>query len=273
MRGWCHIILVGASVLVNAYRKGVIRLDLPRLEESLRNEQINMEEMVADVLKFVSTDCRKASAELNTCMDLIIEGHNRGLQQWVYLLFSDTKVGELCVKILKRFLDDFSRNNLDHMLSIPGVVKIEHLGDPNMFGDGLANLFTKIIKIVSAHKAQGDKVFIHASGGFKPETAIAVLAANTPMGGVPVFYVHEHFNRVVRIPAIPVDFRQWRKFSEMMNDLLIFNEVNRKFFEEKFGRDAVEEAVRLGWIREKGVYLSLTEMGKILWRYLRRIKR
>ena len=272
MRGWCHIILVGASILANARRSGVIEFDLPALEEGLREGRIRRDDLFGDILRFVSSDPRRASAELNTCMDLVVDGYRRGLQQWVYLLHSDSRVGELCAEILKEFLENFSRERLDRRLSILKPMKIDHLGDPDRFGDGLADLFKTIIDIISYHKAQGDRVFVHATGGYKPETAVAILAANSPMCGAPVFYVHEHFNRVVRIPAMPLSFRPWKRFSDMMNYLLDLGEVNRRGLEERFGREAVEEAIRLGWIQEVDGYVSLSEMGRLLWRRLRRLK-
>ncbi len=50
-------------------------------------------------------------------------------------------------------------------------------------------------------------MFVHATGG-RPETAIAILAANSPGMGAPVFYVHERFRKVIRIPAVTVRFRR-----------------------------------------------------------------
>ena len=92
------------------------------------------------------------------------------------------------------------------------------------------------------------------------------------MCGAPVFYVHEHFNRVVRIPAMPLSFRPWKRFSDMMNYLLDLGEVNRRGLEERFGKEAVDEAIRLGWIQGVDGYVILSEMGRLLWRRLRRLK-
>ena len=242
------------------------------MRRGLREGRVRRGDLFGDILRFVSSDPRGASAELNTCMDLMVDGYRRGLQQWAYLLHSDSRVGELCAEVLKEFLENFSRERLDGRLSILKPRKIAYLGGPDRFGDGLAGLFEAITSIISYHKAQGDRAFVHATGGYKPEAAIAVLAANSPMCGAPVFYIHEHFNKVVRIPAMPLSFKPWRRFSDMMDYLLDLGEVNRRGLEERFGKEAVEEAIRLGWIQGVDGYVILSEMGRLLWRRLRKLK-
>jgi len=57
-----------------------------------------------------------------------------GREQWFYLLSSDTRVGGLCAETLRRYLEWFSRKNLDGRPSMKNIVKIKNLGDPEEFG-------------------------------------------------------------------------------------------------------------------------------------------
>lgn len=265
--------LVGASVVANAQRSGLIGRTLPDLEKLLRQEEGLSEEVSDILLKFLKQDFRRASAELNTCIDLIIKGHEAGKQQWCYLLSSDTEIGRLCSGVLARFLREFSSDRLDGRLAVLDPIPIQFLGVPEKFNDGLANLFEKIVEIISYHKKRGDMAFVHATGGFKPETAVAILAANMPFSGAPTFYVHEHFNQIVRIPAMPVAFRRWKRFSDIINYLLRLEKVGREGLEKTFGKRVVEEAIRLGWIEEEDGYLRLTAFGRFLWDKWERLTR
>lgn len=267
MRGWAHIILVGASIALNARREGIISLDLPELEVALREGAESREGLLPQLLDFVSRDPKSASAELNTCLDLMFEGYWRGRQQWVYLLSSDTEVGRLCASVLQEYLRSLSSKEFNQRMMVYKPIEVEQLGSPDKFGDGLGNLFRIVVGYIRSHKRMGDVVFVHATGGFKPETAIAILAANSPGAGAPVFYVHEHFRKVVRIPAMPVKFRRWERFARLMDNLLAFGPASRLALEESFGREATNEAIRLGWADEKEGYVHLTEMGKLLWKY------
>jgi len=266
MAGWAHVILVGASIVANALRDGLIELSLPRLEEELSKNDVLRAEFSRILLEYVERDCRRASAELNTCIDLIMRGHAGGRQQWCYLLSSDTNIGRLCNDVLAAYLRRLSSERLDGRLAVLDPIIIPSLGDPNRFNDGLANLFERIVEIISYHKGQGDSVFVHATGGFKPEAAIAVLAANMPATGAPVFYMHEHFNQLIRIPAMPITFRRWRMFPELLDHLMEVERMSREACIKTYGRRIVNEGIRLGWIEEEDGFLKLTAFGKLLWR-------
>jgi|GEM_PF-746454 len=270
MGGWAHIILVGASIVSNAFRDGAIVEDARRLEERL-NIEPNLYDYLAERLySYLEQDCKKASAELNTCLDLIVEGYTSGRQQWSHLLASETNIGRLCSQVLARYLRVFSSSKLDGKLSVLEPRFIKYLGDPGRFTDGLANLFDEIVKLITYHKSKGDVVFVHATGGYKPEIAIAILAANSPGAGAPTFYIHEHFNQLIKIPALPITFRRLRKFSDMMNSLAGVEKVNKEQYSSIFGRRAIEEAIRLGWIIEEDGSLKLTLFGRLLWKKIRR---
>lgn len=265
MGGWAHILLVGASIVTNAIREEIITANLRDLEEELGKDPILLDNLVEKLSIFVEQDCKKASAELNTCIDLLIEGYRNDKQQWCYLLSSETNIGRLCSEVLSRYLRKFSSSRLDGRLAVLDPIFVPHLGKPERFNDGLANLFEKIVEIISYHKRVGDVAFVHATGGYKPETAIAILAANSPGAGAPTFYIHEHLNQLIRIPALPIAFRRWKKFSDMMSTLLKVEKTSKEKYTRMYGRRVVEEAVRLGWIVEEDGFIRLTSFGKLLW--------
>ncbi len=260
-----HLVLVGASILTNAQRAGIVEGSLPDLEAGLKGGRVDEGELTGRLVEFVSGDPKGASAELSTLLDLLEEWYERGLQQWVYLLFSDTRIGRVCAETLRNYLMNVSGERYGGRVAVE-MVRVEGLGDPERFEDGLARLFSTITEIIRARKGEGDRVFVHATGGFKPETAMAILAANSPGTGAPVFYVHEHFKRVVRIPAMPVRFRKWGKLTELIGSLVDIGPAARDALEGRYGKDAVRQAVRLGWAEEKEERVYPTETAKVLWR-------
>ena len=270
MRGWAHIILVGASIVANARREGVTEYTIPELEEALAARRISRGQLKSKLLRFIEGNPKAASAELNTCLDLLVDGYGRGRQQWAYLVSSDTEVGRLCAETLRDYLEEFSTQKLEGRLAPQKPVEAMGLGSPERFGDGLANLYEIIVTLTRRHREQGDAVFVHATGGFKPETAIAVLAANSPSTGAPIFYVHEHFKEVVRIPAMPVKFREWERFGRLMNHLLTVGAIKRTALEKMFDRELIEHSLRLGWLDEKDQDIRLTPMGRTLWKRIQR---
>jgi len=86
--------------------------------------------------------------------------------------------------------------------------------------------------------------------------------------GAPVFYVHEHFKEVIRIPAIPLSLRSWEKFRGLMERIIEFTRLPKAQLVKQFGLNIVEEAMRIGWIEESedGEYLRATAMGRLLWK-------
>ena len=277
MGAWVHLITVGASIAQHAINDGFFSEQgiskLPGLEHAFRKGALSRSSVSLSLVPYVDEKPKERSAELNTCMDLLLDGYERGLQQYVYLFHTDTEVGRLCAEVLQGYLDRFSREECGGRIAVLDPVEIEHLGDPRMFREGLANLLEGIAAHTKSHKRKGDTVFVHATGGFKPETAMALLASNLPTTGAPVFYVHEHFEEVVRIPAVPLRPRRWRRFDGLMDHLLTVGGVPRSVLDGRFVRRVIDEAVRLGWAEEVAGEIAPSAMGRLLWRRLLAIVR
>jgi len=272
---WVHIITVGASSITNLLKEDRVLKSLklnikrlPELEKALLSGEVDRERLLQELIDFILKDPKKASAELHTCLDLLDEGYRRGRQQWVYLFHTDTEIGRLCAEALYRSLNKISHDKYDSRIACMEPREVRGLGNSSSFRDGLANLFEMIVNCIRTHKKKGDVIFVHATGGFKPESAIALLAANMPGLGAPVFYVHEHFKEVIRIPAIPLSLRSWEKFRGLMERIIEFTRLPRVQLVKQFGLNIVEEAIRIGWIEEDegGEYLRATAMGRLLWK-------
>lgn len=273
---WVHLVTVGASIAQNALKKGIPILkesgisDLRRLEEELSEGAIDFEKFLGELLRLLLKDPRSMSAELNTSLDLLRSGFELRKSQLVYLFHTDTWVGRVCGEALYRFFEEVSKRDFNGLIVCQKPIEVKGLGSHEHFREGLANLLEAIAERISRHKKIGDAVFVHATGGFKPESAIALLAANLPGLGAPVFYIHEHFGEVVRIPAIPLSPRLRKAFEELMNRVLQIPRIRRQL-DEEYGRDLVEEAIRLGWLDQQEDYVVATAMGKLLWSKLLRL--
>ncbi|MEM0359008.1 MAG: putative CRISPR-associated protein [Candidatus Hadarchaeales archaeon] len=234
-----HIVTTGTSTLTNA------------------RKEMGKEPTEEELLSFVKRDPRRASAELNTLLPLLEE--RKDMQHYVYLLHSDTEEGRLCARVLQSFLSQLKLRICAKSVEIAG------LGDPKKFRNGLANLLEKVVRLIKSHYLQKDMVYVHATGGFKPETAIALLASNLPGVGAPVLYIHESFREVVRLPAMPVWLRGKEKFRKLMDRMCRSRKVHQLQLEREFMKETVSEAERLGWIERRGDELEITPMGHLLW--------
>jgi len=150
-------------------------------------------------------------------------------------------------------------------------IEVKELGSSENFTRGLANLLEHVVNLIRQHYAEGDRVFVHASGGFKPETTMAFLAANLPTTGAPVFYVHESFREVIRLPALPIRPRKRRKFVELMDHMCQTREIHPEALQRMFRKELIDEVKRLGWIVEENNRLKITPMGLLLWQKFERL--
>ena len=138
-----------------------------------------------------AADRTAASAETNTLRSIEVEDADH-----VLLLHSDTDEGRFCSGRLRRFYTD--------------VVKCRHVDARPLTALGYAgaNFSEKGLKVL-VHEATAavrgagrlDPVFC-ATGGFKAE--IAFLNLLGALLGVEVFYIHEQFREVVRLPRLPL---------------------------------------------------------------------
>ncbi|MEM3734682.1 MAG: putative CRISPR-associated protein, partial [Nitrososphaerales archaeon] len=172
------------------------------------------EKVFDKVLDFVNKDPRRASAELNAYYRF---ESLRGKAEREFILYAtDTGTGLFCARILKAHLEDKG-----YRVREPITLKGFGLGY-DFFEEALTSVMDTVAKTVS--KAEG-KVYLNATGGFKPETTFAVIAAL--LHGVrAVYYVHESFQDVVILPAPPLQIDS--KYLERLKQIGV--EGKQKYF-------------------------------------------
>ena len=150
------------------------------------------ERVFEEVLRFVDEDPRRASAELNAFYRF--ENLRGKGDREIALYETDTGTGLFCARVIKAHLE--SRG---YRVREPIVVKGFGQGY-DFFEEALASIMDALTKTIG----RGDyRVYLNATGGFKPETTFAVITAL--LHGVrAVYYVHESFQEVVILPAPPL---------------------------------------------------------------------
>lgn len=197
-----HIVTVGTSILRNAAQSS----ELPQeIAEKVKRWVISPPGSPEDVeagekgvpgqrefraiYDLLKLEPRKMSAELNSIW-LYLE---RGRIEKAELLASDSGACEFCAKLLKEYLTEQGIEAEAH--------RIAGLG--KSFDEGLYNLLDRVSTLVKLHREKGGKVYLNATGGFKPETAV-LYAAACVLGADRVYYIHETMKDVVEVPAPPL---------------------------------------------------------------------
>lgn len=185
-----HVITVGISLLTNFERaRGLNRT------QSLRK--------AADLDKFLASDPRAASAELNALIGLLGDESELGKNIGVSLVYTETRESKLCAGALKRY---FTKKGV-HVseLKLRGVelpaVGGDDLAERKKLAErGLEEFRDKVNDHISRLKRQKPllKIFFNATGGYKAE--IAILYALGKTLGIPVYYLHETYKCVIDLP-------------------------------------------------------------------------
>lgn len=154
-----------------------------------------------------SADLIAASAETNTLQALGLEESDR-----LVLLHSDTPEGRFCSQQLAVFYRRRCAEVTERQITALGY---EH---ESFAQRGLRSLVSVAITEVREAKRQAHQPVFCATGGFKAE--IAFLNLLGALLSVEVYYIHEQFREVVRLPRLPL---AWN-----VDELL---EEHRDFFE------------------------------------------
>lgn len=144
-----------------------------------------------EILAWARTEPTKASAEFNSLSRVLSSSDDN----YVVLFHSDTPDGKLSAEVVKQLIED-SGLAACSVQCVPRLVKhhdeFRSVGLPNF-----VNLLVAHIR-----QAQGDRVSLVATGGFKAQLAYANLVGL--LMGVPVYYMHEDFTSLVELPPLPV---------------------------------------------------------------------
>ncbi len=216
-----HLVIVGTSILRNALRElgspdaascpggsSAARCsdlvaacaDPQRLDRDRCTALISEEECLKLLTCLVSRNPFQMSAELNT-MDWVVRNKCSGVRR-IVLFASDTPEGKAAATVLSRFLER----------ECPGVEVVTETvtGLGGEFWPGLLNLTRSIARWARrAFYRDNDIVYLNATGGFKPEAGMSILAAMLAAPVVP-YYKHEAMKETVILPQVPLKVDEGR---------------------------------------------------------------
>ena len=145
------------------------------------------------------TDPVQTSAETNTLQAIGVQDSDRLL-----FLHSDTPEGRFCSERLQHFYAEVvkCRDVAGRSLTALGYA---HASSWQM---GLKVLVQEAIKAVKQAREKNLRPMFCATGGFKAE--IAFLNLLGALLEVEVYYIHEQFREIVRLPRLPLDWNtEW----------------------------------------------------------------
>jgi len=254
-----HLATVGASLISNASRnwesvKPILDgLTIDGIERKLGSGEINRNHLHKELVEFLRKEGERASAEIASMSKFLKNGDI----DFIYLMYTDTNVGDVCSRALETYL----RGERVGVQRIP----VEGYANEETFTrEGLGNLARNVWEIINRHKS--DRVYVCATGGFKPETSIITLIAN--IKGIPVYYRHETFRAHVAIPGLPITWRPElkEKYDGPIRELKEKTTVNMKKFYEQFGQEVVDEMENKYWLITRiGDSFQLTPIGDLLY--------
>ena len=203
----------------------------------------------------LDADPVKASAETNTLQAIEVKASDH-----VRLLHSDTKEGRFCSERLQYFLihADAVRCPSHHVTGC-SVTSLGYAAT-NFAQKGLKGLVAKAIEALEDANRRNLKPVFCATGGFKAE--IAFLNLLGALLEVEVYYIHEQFREIVRLPRLPLRWdAQWvlqhRGFFEWIREEL------RTITEAQSRLKANPNLQPL--IEEEDGYVSLNPAGDLLF--------
>ena len=202
------------------------------------------------------TDVRKASAETNSLSRILKEDDS------IVFLHSDTPEGELCADVLRRY---YQKNKYEAI--IEKVVDLRY--DESVFKvKGLRSLVNKLCRLIEDAEDKGFDVIINATGGFKAEIAYATLVGLLYQKNI--FYIHELFNDIIELPALPIslDIKFWQQYEsdlELLSKGRPKPEVDKMGYppevyfllseeDDKYSLSPAGEAFYLAYLERKEIY-------------------
>ncbi|NJK65080.1 MAG: putative CRISPR-associated protein [Synechococcaceae cyanobacterium SM2_3_1] len=178
-----HLILttVGTSLLTNR--------DERPWSGWQRNQPLPRPEEVDSWL--LSADPCKASAEINTLKRLDLNQ-----EDWLELLYSDTPEGKYCSERLSAYFSPQCRSTGQH------VIKALDYRHSTFAQNGLKSLIDVVFTLLKVDRPGSPDPRFAATGGFKAE--IAFLNLLGALLHIEVYYIHEQFRELVRLPNLPL---------------------------------------------------------------------
>lgn len=247
------ICTVGTSLLTNLKNLERNEKDRPdNWETLLEAYKVRNYQAICHGLRSLHPSERVNGAEINSIYELQKRSDLR--VERIFFLISDTEDGEFTGKILKSYYR-YARLDCE-------VTRVENLQDerPEEFSSkGLRNLVRKAGSIIG--RIGREYAVFNATGGYKAQIAIAVVMGQTL--DIPVYYKHERFTHIVRIPPLPVIFNYdiLGQYSDLFSDL---EESNGILNESQVGE--LDERIRVlldETVIDGKPYYTLSPIGEI----------
>ena len=221
MPGWkeLHLFTIGASSVLNTVRVLVEKGDpliekYPLLEDIRKIPPFSEEQAIIEawakpggdifeaLLEILEANPEGASAELNAYYGFRKE-MPWGETAKILLFHTDTGLGRLAAMLLYEYLGrHIEVEGVRHSVEPPLRINGFGLG-PDYWDEALANTITTIGASALQGKRSGYKVFLNATGGFKPEVSFA-LVVSLLAGIDEAYYIHEVARQIVLLPKLPI---------------------------------------------------------------------
>lgn len=250
---YVHVVTVGASLASNYERDRVGgRITEAEINEKLSKiHEAELARYVKELTNFIQKKegegkLSEVSAEINALSRFLKE------ISLVYFIHSDTNIGRCCARALKDYLSYKG-------IQVSEPIEVYGLYDAKTFQKGLANLIREIAKILSQYKNKNVRVC--ATGGFKPETAIASILGF--VAGKPIYYIHESFKKEVHLPPLPLKWKlDVKKYGKAIDALLKAGEagIRKDSFIKDFERETYDFFIQNWLIEEHNGNCKVTEV-------------
>ncbi|HDD35616.1 MAG: hypothetical protein B6U95_06545 [Thermofilum sp. ex4484_82] len=211
-----HIITTGISLIINFIKnpknaRTVKKYKMmewlkiepeEKIEKTIKNHTRKTSKLYKKLLTFLEENPYKASAETNSllryCDFLGVKYEN--ITAKIYT--TDTAIGYFAGRIIHDYLTK-QKFELDGKPE-----KIKYFGwGASFFDNALVEVLDKITKTLAKAQKQGYITVLNATGGFKPETTFAVIAAL--LSDVDkIYYIHETFKEIVVLPGLPLTIKK-----------------------------------------------------------------
>jgi len=199
------------------------------------------------MLDYVRSEPARASSELNAILRLLESVDVSREVVEVFLYNTQTCNSRLC----RSLLEDYLRGEGVRVQSI----EIRGLGSLHEFDSGLVEVLDKVVRVVVDRKRQGTRVYVNATPGFKPESTFFVIASILA-GADSIFYIHEGFRELVRLPMPPLSLRR-DEVEELVRLLGTEGGAPLYAVRQELGDEGVRRLVEMGLVEKREGMLVL----------------
>lgn len=194
-----YIINVGVSMITNYMNSGKIEKK-PVSDNEFWKEKLEDRKFLEEIYEFLKEDPKRNSAEMNSFLR-IAEGKPE--ENEIYLIGTKTPVNEICVRTLERFLKE-----MGYLIYTPKEVSgyfweaeaySKEYAEEEFVKD-ISLLIDRLIYVAKKKKDAGYRVIFIPTGGLKAHVIACAIAGF--LTGSPVYYIHEEFNDIVKLPDL-----------------------------------------------------------------------